>query len=387
MPAASALRAEVPIHVLIAEDDPDVRSLVLDVVKELGHAPSCAANGADALALYDTDGADVVVSDWLMPRMDGVQLCRRVRSRVGAPYTYFILLTALGDSEHRIAGMQAGADDYLEKPFNLSDIEARLIAAERVTVLHRRREALLCLARRFAAETDADRLLDDLLREAIELLGGSAGVVTRWDDESELLVAVHGSTPALTQLRLRLGEGACGRAAQQRVPVLVERGRGHGKPPGEPVDAVLESAQLESAIAVPLVHDARLVGTLSVGRNGAASESAFTQEDAQLLEMLASTAAAALVGLEHARLDGVLLAARTAQHELNNQLAVARGYAEMLAGAPDLPPHLHEIAEEVMNAADDAAGIVRQLRSIAQIREQRWNDPSDSTINLSRSQH
>ena len=387
MPAASALRAEVPIHVLIAEDDPDVRSLVLDVVKELGHAPSCAANGADALALYDTDGADVVVSDWLMPRMDGVQLCRRVRSRVGAPYTYFILLTALGDSEHRIAGMQAGADDYLEKPFNLSDIEARLIAAERVTVLHRRREALLRLARRFAAETDADRLLDDLLREAIELLGGSAGVVTRWDDESELLVAVHGSTPALTQLRLRLGEGACGRAAQQRVPVLVERGRGHGKPPGEPVDAVLESAQLESAIAVPLVHDARLVGTLSVGRNGAASESAFTQEDAQLLEMLASTAAAALVGLEHARLDGVLLAARTAQHELNNQLAVARGYAEMLAGAPDLPPHLHEIAEEVMNAADDAAGIVRQLRSIAQIREQRWNDPSDSTINLSRSQH
>ncbi|TME40942.1 MAG: response regulator [Chloroflexi bacterium] len=376
-----------PIHVLIAEDDPDVRSLVLDVVKELGHAPSCAANGADALALYDTDGADVVVSDWLMPRMDGVQLCRRVRSRVGAPYTYFILLTALGDSEHRIAGMQAGADDYLEKPFNLSDIEARLIAAERVTVLHRRREALLRLARRFAAETDADRLLDDLLREAIELLGGSAGVVTRWDDESELLVAVHGSTPALAQLRLRLGEGACGRAAQQRVPVLVERGRGHGKPPGEPVDAVLESAQLESAIAVPLVHDARLVGTLSVGRNGAASESAFTQEDAQLLEMLASTAAAALVGLEHARLDGVLLAARTAQHELNNQLAVARGYAEMLAGAPDLPPHLHEIAEEVMNAADDAAGIVRQLRSIAQIREQRWNDPSDSTINLSRSQH
>src|SRR5436853_7848432 len=103
MPAASALRAEVPIHVLIAEDDPDVRSLVLDVVKELGHAPSCAANGADALALYDTDGADVVVSDWLMPRMDGVQLCRRVRSRGGALFTYFIMFTSLVDTEHSIA--------------------------------------------------------------------------------------------------------------------------------------------------------------------------------------------------------------------------------------------------------------------------------------------
>jgi len=161
------------------------------VVKNLGHAPSCASNGAEALDIYDTDGADVVVSDWMMPRMDGVQLCRCVRSRLGAPYTYFILLTALGDSEHRIAGMQAGADvvvsdwmmprmdgvqlcrclrarlsapytyfilltaladpehriagmhagadDFLAKPFNLSDIEARLIAAERVTVLHRRR--------------------------------------------------------------------------------------------------------------------------------------------------------------------------------------------------------------------------------------------------------
>src|SRR5207237_2929645 len=137
--------------------------------------------------------------------------------------------------------------------------------------------------------------------------------------------------------------------------------------------------------AVPLIHEGRLVGSLSVGSNNAAK--VFSQDDTELLEMMAATAAAALVALEHARLDGVLLAARTAQHELNNQLAVARGYAEMLVGAPDLPPHLHEIAEEVMNAADDAAGIVRQLRSIAQIREQRWSDPSDSTINLSRSQH
>src|SRR5438445_6792400 len=226
MPPASAFRAEVPIHVLIAEDDPDVRSLVLDVVKELGHAPSCAANGADALALYDAGGADVVVSDWLMPRMDGVQLCRRVRSRVGAPYTYFILLTALGDSEHRIAGMQPGADDYLAKPFDLSDMEARLIAAERVTIFHRRREALLRQARRFAAETDPRRLLDDLLREAIALVGGSAGIVTRWDDEDKALVAVGAGTRALEAQRLRLGEGASGRAAQQRAPVLVRRTAG-----------------------------------------------------------------------------------------------------------------------------------------------------------------
>ena len=97
------------MRVLIAEDDPYVRSLVLDVVKELGHAPSCATNGAEAWDLFNNGGADVVVSDWMMPRMDGVQLCRCVRGQPDAPYTYFILLTALGDADHRIAGMQAGA--------------------------------------------------------------------------------------------------------------------------------------------------------------------------------------------------------------------------------------------------------------------------------------
>jgi CheY-like chemotaxis protein len=324
-----------------------------------------------------------VVSDWMMPRMDGVQLCRCVRARLGAPYTYFILLTALGDAEHRLAGMQAGADDFLAKPFNLSDIEARLIAAERVTVVHRRREALLRLARRFAAETDPRRLLDDLLSEGIELLEGSAGIVTRWDDEDETLVVVGASPNSLAHCRLRLGEGASGRAARQHAPVLRSR-----TDRGEP-DQLLALAGLESVIAVPLLHEARLFGTLAIGNGrseSAEAENVFTQEDAELLEMLASTAVAALVALEHARLDGVLLAARTAQHELNNQLAVARGYAEMLVGSPELPPHLVEMAEEVMNAADDAANIVRQLRNVSHIHEDQWSESGDTTINLRKSQ-
>jgi CheY-like chemotaxis protein len=348
------------------------------VVKDLGHSPTCVNNGADALAVFNDRGADVVVSDWMMPRMDGVELCRSVRSHLDAPYTYFILLTALGDSEHRIAGMQAGADDYLAKPFDVDDIEARLIAAERVTVVHRRSEALLRLARRFAAEADPDRLLDELLREAIELVHGSAGVVSRWDAELQLLVPVGASTPKLEKQRLRLGEGASGRAAQERAPVFLSRARSGA------VDPFLAKADLESAIAVPLLHEARLVGALAVGNDD--RQHSFGREDADLLELLASTAAAALVALEHARLDGVLLAARTAQHELNNQLAVARGYAEMLVGSPELPQHLHEFAEEVMSAADDAADIVRQLRNISHIHERHWSEPGDTTINLARSQ-
>ncbi len=324
------------------------------------------------------EAADVVVSDWMMPGLDGVQLCRRVRSRVGGPYTYFLLLTALGDTDHRLAAIQAGADDYLAKPFSIDDIEASLIVAERVMRVHRRQESLLRMTRRFAAEADPARLVDELLAEAIELVGGSAGVVTRWDEEHQVLTPEAATAPALGALRIRLGEGASGRAADSHAPVFLNRVE------DETTDPVLNQADLNAAVAVPVLHEGRLVGTLSVGSDSPSRR--FTQQDAELLEMLASTAAAALVALERARLDGVLLAARTAQHELNNQLAVARGYAELLVGSPELPAHLHDIASEVMTAADDAAGIVRQLRNISSIHEQQWNEPGDTTINLARSQ-
>jgi GAF domain-containing protein len=255
-----------------------------------------------------------------------------------------------------------------------------MIVAERVTIVHRRQEALLRMTRQFAAEADPARLVDELLQEAIELVGGSAGVVTRWDDERCVLVPVSSTAPIVGALELRLGEGASGRAAETRAPVLMNGG-------AEALDTVLVRAHMQSAVGVPLLHQGRLVGSLAIG-SGAASAPThhFTFEDAELLGMLATTAAAALMALEHARLDGVLLAARTAQHELNNQLAVARGYAEMLVGAPDLPPRLHEVAAEVMTAADNAVGIIRQLRNVSTVREQRWNEPGDTTINLVRSQ-
>jgi len=227
----------------------------------------------------------------------------------------------------------------------------------------------------------ADHLLHQLLDDAIELVGGSAGVVTRWDAEQQRLLTVSSVPTSLEDSCWRLGEGASGRAAQLRKTVFLRRDEDGS------VEPLLQQANLELAVAVPLLHEARLVGTLAIGRGSPSeAEAPFTQVDAELLELLASTAAAALVALEHARLDGVLLAARTAQHELNNQLAVARGYAEMLVGSPELPPHLHDMAAEVMNAADDAADIVRQMRNIAEIHEHHWSNPTDTTINLERSQ-
>jgi GAF domain-containing protein len=198
--------------------------------------------------------------------------------------------------------------------------------------------------------------------------------VTRWDDERQVLVPIGNASQHGT---LRLGEGASGRAARQRMPIVMHTLM------DEAAEPALARADLRAAIAVPLLHEGRLVGTLAVGTDDPLK--VFSIEDSELIETLGSTAAAALLALERVRLEGALLAARTAQHELNNQLAAARGFAEMLVDSPDLPPHLTEIAEEVKGAADDAVDTVRQLRSISHIEEHRWSATGDTTIDLAAS--
>src|ERR1041384_5422652 len=120
------------------------------------------AEGEEAWRLFTDQGADVIISDWLMPRMEGPELCRRVRES-DAPYAYFILLTALGDQQHHLHGRKSGADDYLAKPFDMEDLGARMVTAERVIALHRRREALLRLARHVATVTDPSTLFETLI--------------------------------------------------------------------------------------------------------------------------------------------------------------------------------------------------------------------------------
>jgi two-component system chemotaxis response regulator CheY len=124
------------MRVLIAEDDAASRLLLRRAIEQLGHEVLVAADGTRAWATYRQHDLDVIVSDWLMPGLDGPALCQRVRQQPRDTYTYFILLTALDDKPHFIQGMQAGADDYLTKPFDRDELQLRLQVAERVTTLH-----------------------------------------------------------------------------------------------------------------------------------------------------------------------------------------------------------------------------------------------------------
>jgi two-component system cell cycle response regulator len=124
------------VKVLIAEDDAVSRLMLRRAIEQHGHEVLVATDGTDAWELYRQHDVDVIVSDWLMPGMDGLDLCRRVRASQRETYTYYMLLTSLEGKHHFMQGMQAGADDYLTKPLDREELKVRLQVASRVTSLH-----------------------------------------------------------------------------------------------------------------------------------------------------------------------------------------------------------------------------------------------------------
>ena len=346
------------MRVLIAEDDSGIRDLLHDLIERQGQAVTLARDGDEAWNIYREQGADVIISDWLMPNVEGPELCRRVRE-YDAPYTYFIMLTALGDQQHHLTGRKSGADDYLAKPFDMEDLAARMVTAERVIQLHRRREALLHLARHVATATEPSALFATLLDQALQLSGLEAGVVSQVADDSESVVAQQlvGISEAEAGPLLSAMREVAAVAAAQRRPEMQG-----------------------SSIAVGLMHEGQLLGTLALGTRD--SRRTFNREDAETLETMGALCAAALASLERARLAGVLLAARTAQHELNNRLGVVLGYAEMLAEYPGLPDSMNELVTEIVNGAKELAETVDQLRRVTRIRETPRPSLTGPTLNL-----
>jgi diguanylate cyclase (GGDEF)-like protein len=139
------------MRILVVDDEPLSRHVLQAAVDQLGHQWTAAQDGAAAWQCFHQDKPEVLITDLLMPEVDGLELCRRVRADTRAGYTYIILVTVLGDRHDVVRGMEAGADDYLIKPVQQFDLRARLIAAQRVTDLHaeldRHRAQLAHLAR------------------------------------------------------------------------------------------------------------------------------------------------------------------------------------------------------------------------------------------------
>jgi sigma-B regulation protein RsbU (phosphoserine phosphatase) len=127
------------LPVLIAEDDPGSRRLLEAALRRWGHDVVATRDGDEAWTALQQPGApSVAILDWMMPGVDGVEICRRLAAAGSPTPPYVILLTANTRSADIVAGLEAGADDYVGKPFNHEELRARLIVAMRVVELRRK---------------------------------------------------------------------------------------------------------------------------------------------------------------------------------------------------------------------------------------------------------
>jgi diguanylate cyclase (GGDEF)-like protein len=180
------------MRTLVVDDDP-VSALVLrKTLERMGHEPVVASSGLEALERHRSDPFPVIVSDWMMPGMDGLTLCRYVRDDRSDAYTYVILLTAKTQRRDRLEALQAGIDDFLTKPLDSAELAARLNVADRIVVsdtkLRELNASLLASSKALASQAVE---LDRLRREAEYMATHDAltGILSRraWFDAAAIV--------------------------------------------------------------------------------------------------------------------------------------------------------------------------------------------------------
>ena len=122
-------------RILFAEDDAVTRLVVTAQLQKLGYETMVARDGVEALKIFRREKPSIVLTDWMMPNLDGTDLCREIRKQVDSRYTYVIILTALDRKAGYVEGMKAGADDFVSKPCGMEELNVRLRVAERVLTL------------------------------------------------------------------------------------------------------------------------------------------------------------------------------------------------------------------------------------------------------------
>jgi sigma-B regulation protein RsbU (phosphoserine phosphatase) len=137
-----SVTASESMNILIAEDEAVSRNILRSVLEAAGYRVTAAANGLEALDAWRIAESRVVISDWLMPELDGLDLCRRIREARQDRYTYYILLTGRSGKDSYLTAMDAGIDDFITKPVDADELKARLRVAERILGLRERIDAL-----------------------------------------------------------------------------------------------------------------------------------------------------------------------------------------------------------------------------------------------------
>jgi two-component system OmpR family response regulator len=224
-------------HILFVEDDPDIRGMVAEFLERNGYRLSVAKDGRDMDRVLGVSRIDLLILDIMLPKEDGLSLCRRVRASSNVP---IIMLTARGSEVDRVVGLEIGADDYLTKPFGTHELLARIRALLRraqsvARTPHERQRAVL----RFAGWTVdlGTRRLTAADGAHVPLTGGEFELLTAFCERpnrvltrDQLLDLTRGRSPALFDRSIDIQVSRLRRKieADPREPVLIQTVRSGG---------------------------------------------------------------------------------------------------------------------------------------------------------------
>lgn len=113
-------------HILVVEDEPSQREVMVYNLEAEGYRVTCAENGEDAMLVVAEDAPDVIVLDWMMPHLSGIEVCRRIKTNSDTRAIPIIMLSAKSEEVDRVRGLETGADDYVVKPYSVSELMARV---------------------------------------------------------------------------------------------------------------------------------------------------------------------------------------------------------------------------------------------------------------------
>jgi len=135
------------MKIMIVDDELVSRKKMDLLVRNLGYETVVANDGAEGWEVWKNERTKMVITDWMMPHMDGLELCRRIREAEGSQYIYIIMVTSREDVKDLVRGMDAGADDFITKPFIKEELAVRIRAGERISSFETRDIVIFSLAR------------------------------------------------------------------------------------------------------------------------------------------------------------------------------------------------------------------------------------------------
>jgi len=239
------------MDILVVDDDPATRLTVASAVERLGHRAIPAADGREGWSLFESERPSVLITDWAMPGLDGTELTRRVRADPGPRYTFVMVLTGEADESAARDAMRAGADDVIVKPLDPAELERKLIAAERVTAMHRRmledarRDPLTGAGSRLRLVEDLDALCARVERYGHNYCVAMFGI----DGEDE---ALRVAARALGQA-IRSGDVFYRSGAREFVALLPEQARDTATLATERLRAAAEGSHEGAKVSAGLV--------------------------------------------------------------------------------------------------------------------------------------